>query len=670
MTATVKGEPLSASRWGPLVVMGLALVTGGVGGLGAILFRLMIRWVSDGVKMVLPLSANPGWYWTLSLAPAAGLLAVSLITHYWAREVKGHGVPQILEALALRGGRIRPRISVFGIIAPALTIGSGGSVGREGPIALIGAAFGSVMGQLLRLSDQDVSLLLACGAAAGIGATFNAPIAGGFFGLEVVLGTYALGSLVPVFLASVGGVTVFTAIMGGGAVLAIPRYHVVDHWAILFMVGLGFLTAAVGYAYTTGLTVSEDLFDKLHLPFWAKAVAGGLFVGILGLFVPEILGVGYPTMHLALSGQLVLGMLALLFVAKYVATLVTIGAGGSGGVFAPSLYIGGMFGGLYGAVLHAAAPTWAPHPAIYAVGGMAAMFAAAAQAPFVAITILLEMTGDYHLTAPVMAAAAVSYLVYGYFTHNSMYTVKLRRRGISILRGNDVRPIEQIAVDTAMETSMRTRVNATDLVGAAYEQLMVSRRPYMIVTDDKETPIGLVTLSMLALQPGVNPKETDVRHVMIPLPDPLASGDSLDAALRRFALEDAPALPVASASGTTLGFVTRDGVIRTYHASTLHTLGTAQQIQQLSRGQRDPGRFLEVVLSPSSPLANRRIRDLSLPPSTLIVSVEGKSENTIPHGQTLLQPGDRLLVYVAPAELADPIRRFLETGAPLMPLSP
>ncbi|EQD27965.1 Chloride channel, voltage gated, partial [mine drainage metagenome] len=167
---------------------------------------------------------SPDLIW---LTPAIGLLLVSLISHYFAKEVKGHGVPQILESLALRGGRIRPRVGFFGILAPAITIGAGGSVGREGPIALIGGAFGSIVGQTLRLPDKYISLLLACGSAAGIAATFNAPIAGGFFGLEVILGSYAMGAIVPVFLSSIMGVTVFDAIMGNVPALPTPQYAVV-----------------------------------------------------------------------------------------------------------------------------------------------------------------------------------------------------------------------------------------------------------------------------------------------------------------------------------------------------------------------------------------------------------------------------------------------------------
>jgi CIC family chloride channel protein len=463
------------------------------------------------------------------------------------------------------------------------------------------------------------------------------------------------------FLASVTGVTVFTTIMGGGAVLATPPYHVVDHWAILFMVGLGVLVAGVGYLYTAGLTWSEDFFDRLPLPFWGKALAGGLAVGAIGLALPEVLGVGYPTMHRALDGALVLGTLGLLFVAKYVATLITIGAGGSGGVFAPSLFIGGMFGGLYGALIHLVAPGWAPHPAIYAVAGMAAMFSAAAQAPFVAITILLEITGDYHLTAPVMAAAAVSYFIYGYFTRDSMYTVKLRRRGIAVLRGNDVRPIEQIAVQAAMAEDAPPPVAATDTIDSVYDRLMRLHRAFLPVADGGGRLVGLVTLTSLDSNHAANQGSRPVGEVMTPMPNPLWATDSLDTALRRFALEEVVALPVRRGPrGEVAGWVTRDDVIRAYNASTLRTLGTAQQVHALSAAESDPGRFFEVVLPAKSPLVGRLLQEVRLPKSALVVSLVRKNARIIPHGHTALESGDRLLVYVAPAKEAETVRAALE----------
>ncbi len=659
MVSGVLGNLAQRSRpYSPHILV-LALLTGVIGGLGAIVFRWLISVVQAFVAWVVPSHTVSPSHLFIVLAPAAGLVAVNLISHYLAREVKGHGVPQILEALALRGGRIRPRVSFFGILAPAITIGSGGSVGREGPIALIGAAFGSLLGQALRLSERDISLLLACGAAAGIGATFNAPIAGGFFGLEVILGTYAMGALVPVFLSSVMGVSVFNAFMGSRAVLVTPAYHVVNHFAVLYMIALGVLMAFIAWLYTSGLTFSEDLFERMPLQFWQKGLIGGLFVGLLGLILPQVLGVGYPTMHEALLGNLGLGLLFVLFAAKLVATLVTIGAGGSGGVFAPSLFIGGMAGGAFGAMLHAISPALAPFPEIYAVAGMAAMFAAAAQAPFVAITILLEITGDYRLTAPVMAAAAISYGLYRFFTPYSMYTVKLSRRGIVILRGQDVRPTDQVTVRTQVDTMTRERIAGETPSGEAYEILTSADRPYALVTDEAGEVVGLLTLIELvhALnQPGS--AEKPVREILAPMPRPIEADASLDDALRQIGQYDVDALPVTD-HGQVIGVISRTAVLHGYRHATLRTLTISRQIQELTEDAADPGQFFDVYLRPASPVVGKKIVDLGLPQSALVVAIRRQGKAVIPHGGTELEVGDRVVVFAsASGEVPDLRRRF------------
>ena len=642
-------------------ILALALVTGVIGGLGAIVFRWLISEVMAFVVWVVPSHTESPWHLLIALAPAAGIVAVNLISHYLAREVKGHGVPQILEALALHGGRIRPRVGFFGILAPALTIGSGGSVGREGPIALIGAAFGSLVGQALRLPERDISLLLACGAAAGIGATFNAPIAGGFFGLEVILGTYAMGALVPVFLASVMGVTVFNAFMGSRAALLTPPYHIVNHFAVLFMIALGVIMAFIAWLYASGLTFSEDVFARLRLRFWQKGLVGGLLVGLIGLALPQVLGVGYPVMHQALLGQIGLGLLFVLFVAKLVATLLTIGAGGSGGVFAPSLFIGGMAGGFYGAVLHAVSPSLAPFPEIYAVAGMAAMFAAAAQAPFVAITILLEITGDYRLTAPVMAAAAISYGLYRFFTPYSMYTVRLSRRGIVILRGQDVRPTDQVAVRAQVDRMEGQRMTAGTPIGEAYERLVAAERPYTLVTDEAGEVQGLLTLVELVHAMGEHGSaELPVRRILGPLPRPIDAGASLDAALRQLGEFDMDALPVAE-EGRVIGVISRSAVLRGYRSATLRTLSVSRQIQELTQDAADPGQFFDVYLGSSSPVIGTRIVDLGLPQSALVVAIRRQGKAVIPHGDTMLEVGDRVVVFASASGEVEALRKRFES---------
>jgi CBS domain-containing protein len=294
---------------------------------------------------------------------------------------------------------------------------------------------------------------------------------------------------------------------------------------------------------------------------------------------------------------------------------------------------------------------------------MAAMFSAAAQAPFVAITILLEICGHYHLTAPVMAAAAVSYFIYGCFTRDCIYTVKLRRRGIAVLRRNDVRPLEQIAVQAAMAEDVPPAVSARDNVDAVYDRLMHLHRSFLPVTDDGGQLIGLVTLTSLATNHAANQGSRPVSEVMTPPPTPIWATDSLDTALRRFALEDAVALPVRGGPrGDVAGWVTRDEVIRAYNASTLRTLGTAQQVHALAAAGSDPGRFFEVVLPERSPLVGRLLQDVRLPKSALVVSLVRNNARIIPHGHTALERGDRLLVYVAPANEAETVRAVLERG--------
>jgi len=289
-----------------MIVM-FAILIGIIGGLGAIVFRYLIDFFrtlfTQGIGSSLSVFGHSGTY-LKALFPAIGLVLVGIISNYFAKEVKGHGVPQILESLALRGGKIKPKVAFFGILAPAITIGSGGSVGQEGPIALIGSAFGSVLGQALKLPQKYISLFLACGASAGIAATFNAPIAGAFFGLEVVLGSYAMGAVVPIFISAVTGTMLFRQLMGAETVLATPDYIVSNPSELIFMILLGVIAGFAGLAYTRGLTFTEELFDEWHFPWWGKALIGGTAIGILGLIFPQVLGVGYETMKDTVLGHI------------------------------------------------------------------------------------------------------------------------------------------------------------------------------------------------------------------------------------------------------------------------------------------------------------------------------------------------------------------------------
>lgn len=644
---------LSSPYREPVIIGLLALVIGVIGGVGAIIFRDLIN-----VFYNLFHAGHTGTSPLRALIPAVGLTIVGFITHYFAKEVKGHGVPQILESLALRGGKIRPRVAFFGILAPAITIGAGGSVGREGPIALIVGAFGSIVGQTLRLSDKYTSLLLACGSAAGIAATFNAPIAGGFFGLEVILGSYSMGAIMPVFLSAVTGATVFDAIMGSQPPLQTAPYHVIHPIALLFMILLGALAGFLGLAYSRGLTWIEDVFHGWNVPFWVKTSLGGLAVGALGLAFPQVLGVGYPSIHAALSGQLTIGLLLVLFLSKYIATLTTVGSGGSGGVFAPSLFLGSMVGGAFGEGLQRLVPGLIPHPQIYAIAGMGAIFAAAAQAPFVAITILLEVTGDYQLTPVVMAACVTAYVVHGVLSRDSMYTVKLTRRGIRILSGNEVRPTERIQVRTAMEP-LDTVLELTDTVEKAFHVLSLAREHETVVTNAEGRLVGVLALS--DLREKLNKGDlTAVIADLVPMSPPTVHPyQNLEDALRLFSLHDTDFLPVIdSQTQTVVGVLTQRDVVRSYNASTLHSTTLNARVRQVQRESHEPGQFSSVRLTSKGTAAGKTLADLRLPKGVVLVSIERSGKVLAPNGQTQLQVDDEALLFILPVSMTEQVLRL------------
>lgn len=627
----------------PLLTGVFALVIGAIGGLGALIFRDLIHLFYILFHPAI-ITRSP----LQILVPAVGLTLVGLITRFFAKEVKGHGVPQILESLALRGGKIRPRVAFFGILAPALTIGAGGSVGREGPIALIGGSFGSIIGQFFRLSDKYTSLLLACGSAAGIAATFNAPIAGGFFGLEVILGSYSMGAIMPVFLSAVTGATFFDAIMGNQPPLQTTSFHVMHPIALLFMILLGGIAGVISLFYSKGLTWIEDLMNAWRAPFWVKTSLGGLFVGALGFRFPQVLGVGYASIHAALSGQLTLVLMTMLFLFKAIATLTTVGSGGSGGVFAPSLFLGAMLGGAYGKILQAIIPGLIPHPEIYAIAGMGAIFAGAAQAPFVAITILLEVTGDYQLTPVVMAACVTAYVVHGMISRDSMYTVKLARRGIRILSGNEIRPTERILVQTAMEPLENT-LERSSTVENAFHVLSATREQKTVVVDPAGRLTGMISLSDLRDKLEKGELTTAISEILPSNTPTIRPDQNLEDALRLFGLHDIDLLPVVHPSTLqVIGILTQRDVVRSYTASTLYSTPLNARIHQLQREIRQPGQFTTVHISTHRSVIGKTLADLHLEKGIVVVSIERAGQTIAPNGQTKIEEGDDLLLFILP----------------------
>jgi len=431
----------------------LAVVIGLGGGLFAVAFRKFIHFAQVAFwqrpDFTLATIRTHPWWWIV-LAPAAGGLIVGLIVYFFAREAKGHGVPEVIEAVMLRGGRIRPRVVVAKMIASGICIGSGGSVGREGPIVQIGSSLGSSLGQWLRLGERRMRTLVGCGAAAGIAGTFNAPIAGALFAVEIILGDFALYQLSPIVVSSVSATVVCHHFLGNSPAFVVPAYALANPLELLVYAFLGLVAGLVALAFIRALYGMEDLFDGLPCHAILKPILGGALIGVMALWRPEIFGVGYETIGEALQGQWVWHTLVILAVFKILAVSLTLGSGGSGGIFAPSLFIGAMLGGAVGHTVHFLWPTATATPGAYALVGMGALVAATTHAPITAIMIIFELTNDYKIILPLMICSVIATLLATRLMDASIYTLKLIRRGIDVHKGQSLNVLRHLKITEVM----------------------------------------------------------------------------------------------------------------------------------------------------------------------------------------------------------------------------
>jgi len=426
----------------------MAIIIGLVGGFGAVGIQLLIKvfekifWGSP--ELTIEFLATVPFYVKI-LAPAIGGLLVGFIVYYYAREAKGHGVPEVMEAIALRNGIIRPRVVIAKLLASSLSIGSGGSVGREGPVIQIGSSVGSLVGQILQVNPRRLKVFVACGAAAGIAAAFNAPIGGALFSVEVILGDFAVAQLSPIVISSVVSTVVSHYFLGDYPAFMVPKYELISSWELGFYGVLGLLAGLVALLFINTLYKFEDFFDGLKINGVAKTFIGGLLIGIIGLWAPAIYGVGYGTMTEALHGNLIWTTMFILIFVKILATSISLGSGGSGGIFAPSLFLGTMTGGFFGTLVNKFFPETASAGA-YSLVGMGAVVAGATHAPITAILIIFEMTNDYKIILPLMISTVIATLLTTKLKKESIYTLKLIRRGIDLFRGKEVNVLRSLRV--------------------------------------------------------------------------------------------------------------------------------------------------------------------------------------------------------------------------------
>ena len=416
-------------------------------GLGAVAFRYLIyffTWLATGHVQF----GQDGYVGSSHLPwlglgffvviPVIGGIIYGPLIYRYAREARGHGVPEVMIAVAENGGRIRPQVSVVKALASALCIGAGGSVGREGPIVQIGSALASSLGQRVRMPENRMRILVACGAGGGIAATFNAPITGVFFGVEIILRELSADALFTVMLSAMLADAVAIPFLGSRPFLSgfpsgIALHHPRNY---LLVAALAVVAALIGLTFKTVVYKMEDLWDIAwkNRPEWARPAVGGIALGLVLLALPQMYGVGYPVMDKAIAGNYVLWFLIVLAAGKIIACSMTLGIGGSGGVFAPSLFIGVTSGMAFGEIADHLLGPGAGQPALYAVVAMGAVFTSAARAPLTSLASVVEMTGDFTLTLPVMLAVAIATATSRALSYGTIYTAKLLRRGQDIDR--------------------------------------------------------------------------------------------------------------------------------------------------------------------------------------------------------------------------------------------
>lgn len=666
--STRRGQPSFAQKWRSRlsrwlnrraisessIILITALVVGIGAGLGAVVFRLLIdgvEWLAfEGLGGLLQGIAP----FHLLIIPALGGLIFGPMIYLWAREAKGHGVPEVMEAVALRGGRIRPQVAVVKALASSICIGTGGSVGREGPIAQIGSALGSTIGQAFKLSDERVRNLVACGAAGGIAATFNAPIAGSLFALEVILGQFHSIYFGAVVVSAVTADVIAHFFEGDLRAFVVPVYAMVSPWELAFYTLLGGLAAVTAVGFSRLLYLSEDVWDEIRFPEYLKPAVGGLLLGVIGILTfkvdgfPRVFGVGYDSIGQALFSDLTLTMALALLLLKLLATILTLGSGGSGGVFAPSLFMGAMLGQAFGLVAHELFPTITAPAGAYALVGMAAVFSGAAHAPVTAILIVFEMTRDYRIILPLMLATVISTLLSRLMSHDSIYTLKLSRRGIHLEGGRDIDVMQGITVGEAMTTDVDVVTMRMSLEELSEAFARTHHHGFPVV-DDSDELAGVVSIQDLdrARSEGSTVGKTvaDVattEGLLVATP-----GEPMWKALRRLGTRDVGRLPVVAEEGSRqlVGVIRRSDIVRAYRQAIAKRAHHQHRIDVLRLGHVDGTSFAHIEIPAESPVIGQPVSQVDLPAGCLIVSVRRSRKLHIAHGDTVLQAGDRVTLF-------------------------
>jgi len=514
----------------------LAVIIGMASGYGAIGFRLLVagqQFLLFGNPMdrIFSSAVSLPW-WHLILVPTLGGLAIGLFTRYVLPGRLPQGVADVMAASANRSGRMSLREGLAAALVSASSVGCGASVGREGPIVHLGATFASAIAQRLHLSPSLARTLLGCGVAAAIASAFNAPIAGVFFALEVVIGHYGISAFSPVVISSVIGTVITRLHIGEAAAFRLAPQQIASFWELPAFILLGVVCALAAVALLKGITLVQAFHERLGIAQWLRPAMAGLMVGIVALEYPEVLGVGYEATETTLRGGYGLQLLILLAIAKGAATVICLGSGFGGGIFSPSLVLGALVGSAFGLVAIGVFPSLGSLTSVYALLAMAAVAACTLGAPISTIIMVFELTADYGITFALMVTVAIASLIFHQLHWHSFFSLQLLRRGIDLYARHDQLVLANRTVAEVMRPEVVTVGLDADL--DHLKSMFLHRHLPIFVVDYKRHLVGTIHFEDLAdaafePDPEKMPIASDLVHR---LPVALTPEDDLEKALR------------------------------------------------------------------------------------------------------------------------------------------
>ncbi|MBF0172682.1 MAG: chloride channel protein [Magnetococcales bacterium] len=560
-----------------IILSMVAVAIGLMVGYGAILFRLLIEsfqfvFMQSGHENVVEIVRQLPW-WQVLIMPIIGGAVIGPLIHFFFPGSRGDGVPEVMSAVALRGGKLGIREGLGKMLSCSLSIGCGGSVGREGPVVHLGATLASWFGSLLPMSENHMRTIVGCGAAAGIAASFNAPIAGVMFALEVILADYGLATFSPIVLSSVISTVIARMHLGDFPAFIVPNYTLVSAWEIPAYVGLGLLCGLTGILFMVTLFKMEDLFARIRIPIYLKPTLGGLGIGLIALVFPEVMGVGYDVMNHALLEEMGAWIMVALIVAKIVATSVALGSGFSGGVFTPSLFLGAMVGGSFGTIAHSIFPSISAGPGAYTLVGMGAMAASVLGAPIASILILFELTGDYRIMLALMVASIVATLLINQIYRESVYTKTLKRKKIDLRQGREANLLRNISVGSIMRKDFETVIETKNL-RQFKDKLRQSHRDCFVVVDAAGHFKGIISfqdIRKVAFEERWSDDLALIKDLPLSAPVTITPHENLYDALLRFESNNVEQMTVISSNDPTqvIGLISNHDMIRAYNMALL-----------------------------------------------------------------------------------------------------